>query len=96
MLIRLTRITKLNNNYTLKEVFINPTQISYLIEDETMKRDLNEGAISFDFHNSTGFTRLHVKSSGSLEELTVVGDPYIIEKKIRQSILEDRRQLLKG
>jgi hypothetical protein len=96
MLVRLTRIIKSNNDFSLKEIFINPSEVSYLVEDEGMKRDLKEGIISFNFHQSTGFTRLHIKSSGSLEEFTVIGDPHLIEEKIRNSILQGRKQLLKG
>jgi len=95
MLIRLTRITKNNNDFFLKEIFVNPSQISYLYEDDKMKKYLMEGMISFDLNRSTGFTKLKLENSGLSEEFTVVGDPRLIEQKIRQC-LQNKRQLLKG
>ena len=95
MLVRLTSIIKKNNDFFLKEIFINPNQVSLLYEDSKMKQYLMEGEISFDFNPSTGFTKLRLEGSRGREELTVVGDPYLIEQKIRKC-LQDKRQLLKG
>ena len=95
MLIRLTRITKNNNDFFLKEIFVNPSQISYLYEDDKMKKYLMEGMISFDLNRSTGFTKLKLENAGRSEEFTVVGDPHLIEQKIRHC-LQNKRQLLKG
>jgi hypothetical protein len=95
MLVRLTSIVKKNNDFFLKEIFINPSQVSLLYEDSKMKQYLMEGAISFDFNRSTGFTKLRLEGSSGREELTVVGDPHLIEQKIRKG-LQNKRQLLKG
>ena len=54
-----------------------------------------EGMISFDLNRSTGFTKLRLENSGRQEEFTVVGDPHLIEQKIRRS-LQNKKQLLKG
>jgi len=95
VLVKLIKIIQTGNNYSLKEIFVNPKQISYLLEDEIMKEKLLEGTVSINLHQSTSFTKIRLDNSGLREEFTVIGDPYLIEQKIKKTIREDRRQLLR-
>ena len=96
MLIKMIRISQHNSVYSLKEVFINPKQITYIYEDEFMKKCLHEGTVSLDLHPSTSFTKIRLDGRGLQEEFTVIGDPNSIKETIRSSVLTDKRELLKG
>tara|TARA_Y100000592_G_C5480411_1_gene325107 strand:- start:4116 stop:4406 length:291 start_codon:yes stop_codon:yes gene_type:complete len=95
MLVKLIKIMKSGRDYSLKQIFVNPSQILYIQEDERFISDLREGAISLDIHQSTGFSKIRLDSNGIYEELTVVGDPEIIQRKIENVIFSTRKQLLR-
>jgi hypothetical protein len=96
MLIPFIKISKSGRDYTLKQILINPMQIIYVHEDELFKRKLKEGVISLDIHQSTGFSKIRLDNSGITEEITVVGTPDLIHRKIESGVLSSRRQLLQG
>ena len=95
MLVELIKIIKNGRDYTLKQIFVNPKHVVYLQEDEAFKRKLKEGIISLDLHQSTGFSKLRIEANGIHEELTVIGDPSLIIKKIDSVIVHSRKQLLR-
>ena len=95
MLVKLIKIIKSGKNYSLKQIFVNPSQILYIQEDERFMNQLKEGVISLDIHQSTGFSKIRLDSNGTYEELTVIGDPEIIQRKIEGVIFSTRKQLLR-
>ena len=53
---------------------------------------LKEGKINLGLHDGTTFTKLRVRGSSLVEEITVVGDPSLIEHKIFN---KSKKQLLR-
>ena len=90
------KITKKNSVYQLTEIFVNPKQIIYLSDDNEYIDDLKSGKLPFDFHSSSGFTKIRVNGDSRIEEITVLGEPRLIEEKIRKTIIKNKKQLLKG
>jgi len=95
MLVKLIKIMKTGRNYSLKQILVNPSQILYIQEDEKFTSDLREGVVSLDLHQSTGFSKIRLDSNGIFEELTVVGDPDIIQRKIENVVFSSKKQLLR-
>lgn len=93
MLIGLIQIFKNGRDYFLEKIYINPSQIIYMQEDKVFKRKLKEGVISLDLNQSCDFTRIRIKMDTYTKEVTVMGNPEIIESKINSL---GRKQLLKG
>ena len=96
MLVPFVRIIRVGRDYTFKQIFINPLQISYIHEDEACKAKLKEHIESLNLHESTGFSRIKLDNAGLMEEITVVGSPEMIQKKIQSNIVISRKQLLRG
>ena len=95
MLTKLTEVVKLNyqsgKQYSLREIFINPSSITMITVDPQMKVYLKEGLLPEGIDTRADFSRVSVNTGGHHSSLTVVGAPEVIESKLRSS-----RQLLKG
>tara|TARA_R100000008_G_scaffold85424_1_gene75326 strand:- start:843 stop:1154 length:312 start_codon:yes stop_codon:yes gene_type:complete len=81
---------KSTGNYTLKEVFLNPKHIVALREDEKMKEKLMEGKINAELDKRQEFTKVYVDRGQVGFDITVVGNPALVEEKITKS---DKRLL---
>jgi len=95
MLVRLVRIVRSGRDYTLKQIYVNPLQISYIQEDEDHKVKLKEHIVSLNLHESTGFSKIRLDNGGSFEEITVLGSPEMIHEKIQAKVTNSRKQLLR-
>ena len=94
MLVELIQVTRRDNGYQLKSVYVNPQQIIFMSEDLRMKQELQEGNIKLGLNQTfTNFTRIRMNMAGYVEEIIVVGDPGLIESKI---FAKTSRQLLRG
>ena len=94
MLVELIQVTRRDNGYQLKSVYVNPQQIIFMSEDLRMKQELQEGNIKLGLNQTfTNFTRIRMNMAGYVEEIIVVGDPGLIESKIYN---KTSRQLLRG
>ena len=94
MLVELVQVTRRDNGYQLKTVYVNPQQIIFMSEDLRMKQELQEGSIKLGLNQTfTNFTRIRMNMAGYVEEIIVVGDPGLIESKI---FAKTSRQLLRG
>ena len=94
MLVELVQVTRRDNGYQLKTVYVNPQQIIFMSEDLRMKQELQEGSIKLGLNQTfTNFTRIRMNMAGYVEEIIVVGDPGLIETKIFN---KTSRQLLRG
>ncbi len=96
MLVPFVKILKTGRDYALKQILINPNQITYVQEDEGLKRKLDEGTLSLGLHKSTGFSKIRLDNSGFLEEIIVIGTPDMVQKKIEASSRASYKQLLQG
>ena len=81
-------------NYSLSPVYVNPQQIIYLSENKTMKSKLQEGKLGLGLNqNFTNFTDVRLNHNSYAADITVVGDPGLIELKIFN---KKQKQLLKS
>ena len=95
MLVRLIKIIKSGRDYSLKQIYVNPSQILYIQEDDRFTNDLKEGVMSIDIHQTTGFSKIRLDTNGIFEELTVIGEPEVIHRKIESAIFSSRKKLLR-
>jgi len=93
MFVKLFKINKRKgDDYYLSEILVNASQIIYMSEDSSMASLMKEGKVNLGLHDATSFTRLRMKGNTSVEEITVVGDPTLIEHKIFN---KSKKQLLR-
>ncbi len=97
MLVRLTEICQNNmltskkNNYTLREVFVNPEHV-VMIREEARMQDLNEqGHLPDDLNTGHRFTKLTINRGQTGTEIVVVGAPDLIERSLNQN-----KKLIRG
>lgn len=76
------------SEYTLREVFINPDQVTMLRENNFMKNLLSEGKLPSEIDGRMEFTSVHLNTGVNLN---IIGSPSVIESKLRNN-----RQLLRG
>ena len=83
MFVKLFKVNKRHGTeYYLSEILVNAAQIVYMSEDHTMTSLMREGKVNLELHDATSFTKLRMKGSSFGEEITVIGDPVLIEHKI--------------
>ena len=83
MLISLVKITKdPYNDYTLDNIYINPSHIVFMCEDRRYKMDLMENKINLDLDKNIEFTKIKLSDAASHEEVIVVGSPSTIQSKM--------------
>jgi hypothetical protein len=96
MLIKLTEVCHnsaltTQQNYTLREVFVNPEHV-VMIREEARMRQLNEqGMLPEGLSDAHRFTKLTINRGHTGTEIVVVGAPDVVE-----SSLNVKQQLLKG
>jgi len=98
-LVEVRRNNRYTNNkaneeqYTLHEVYINPSHVVAIREDERALQHLREGLMPSGLDARQGFTKLHLQRGQNGLDITVIGDPGVIETKMMTSM---QRVLLKG
>ena len=97
MMIKLTEVCRNSytlpaaDDYTLREVFVNPEHV-VMIREESRMRQLNEqGKLSKDLDVAHRFTKLTINRGHTGTEIVVVGAPHIIEGTLNQT-----KTLLRG
>jgi len=87
-------IQTFKNDYSLREVFINPAHVVYLREDTNIKTRLNEGTGNFPdgLDLRQNFTRLQVHNGTTGSEFIIVGAPHLVEAKLKGG----SKELLRG
>ena len=95
-LIEICELLKANKSsgqqYTLRDIYINPKHVISLREDDTFKRKLNEGRLPGNLKSTHTFTRVTLDKGQTGLEMVVVGAPHVIETKLKGPA----RELLKG
>ena len=81
----------IGNSFSLREVYVNPEHVVCLREDDMARKYLNEGRMPEELDERQIFTKIHLNRGQSGIDITVVGDPNIIEEK-----LKSQRTLLRG
>ena len=76
---------------SLREVYINPEHVSYIVEDEQMTNLANQGLIFEGLDPNHKFTRVVVDTGRNTEYFTVIGGVSEIANKLKNS-----KQLLRA
>ena len=77
--------------YTLREVFVNPEHV-VMIREESRMRQLNEqGKLAKDLDGAHQFTKLTINRGHTGTEIVGVGAPHVIEGTLNQT-----KTLLRG
>ena len=93
MVVKLVEVAKIGTDismrseYMLREVFVNPEQVTMLREDVAMKGLLSEGRLPSELDGRMEFTRLFLNTG---MDIFVVGAPHVVESKLKQ------KQILRG
>ena len=96
-LVKLTEVYHNNTlttqqDYTLREVFVNPEHVVMIREDKRI-RELNEqGKLHFDLHSEHIFSKLTINRGHTGTEIVVIGAPDIVEKTLNKN----KKQLIRG
>jgi hypothetical protein len=80
--------------HSLREIFVNPGNIVYFVEDTSMKHRLENDLLHLDIDKRQSFTRLFLKSGNVLSSMTVVGEPKTISEKLNTPDI--KKHLLQG
>ena len=97
MLVRLTEVCKNNtlttkqNDYTLREVFVNPEHVVMIREEARLQQINEECPLTEGLKHNHRFTKLTINRGHTGTEIVVVGAPDIVERSLNTT-----RQLLRG
>jgi hypothetical protein len=83
-----------HETFSLRKIYINPEHVVCMRPDESMHRRLDEGRLPEGLDSRQGFTRLYINRGQAGLDVTVVGSPEIIQKKIEET--DKPRKVLKG
>jgi hypothetical protein len=89
-LVELVEIKKdSNGNYMLNTIYVNPNQIVFMQENRMIRQQLKEGKLGLGLNqNFTCFTDIRMNFSSYVTDVTVIGDPGLIETKIQKQGLK--------
>jgi hypothetical protein len=68
--------------YSLREVLVNPEHVVCVRENDSLKNRLSQTALGQEIHSSEGFTKIYINRGQSGLDLDVVGDMLSIQKKL--------------
>jgi hypothetical protein len=78
-------------DYTLREVYVNPEHVVMIREEARMQKLSEQGALPTELKLTHQFTKLTINRGHTGTEIVVVGAPHVIE-----STLNSKRKLIKG
>ena len=78
-------------DYTLREVYVNPEHVVMIREESRMQKLNEQGALPTGLKATHQFTKLTINRGHTGTEIVVVGAPSMIE-----STLNSQRKLIKG
>lgn len=81
--------------FSLRAIFVNPEHVVCMRIDDAMNQRLNEGSLPSDLDTRQGFTKLYINRGQSGLDVTVVGNPEVIQEKIDRASVR-QKTLLKG
>jgi len=100
MLVKLTEVCggnptfiALRDQFTLKEVFVNPEHVVMVREEPRMKQLNEQGLLPAGLDTNHRFSKLTINRGHTGTEIVVVGAPEVVETELN---LSKDRQLLKG
>ena len=97
MLVRLTEVCQNNtlttkqNDFTLREVFVNPEHVVMIREEARLQQINDENPLTEGLKMGHRFTKLTINRGHTGTEIIVVGAPDLVEQS-----LNSNKQLLRG
>ena len=97
MLVKLTEICQRNTltsskqEYTLRDVFVNPEHVVMIREDAHLGRLNENNSLLPGMNSDHKFTKLTINRGQTGTEIVVVGAPQLVEQKLQQN-----KQLIRG
>ena len=79
------------NDYTLREIFVNPEHVVMIREEARMRQINEQGLIAENLSPNHRFTKLTINRGHTGTEIVVVGAPAIVEETLNTT-----KQLLRG
>jgi|TARA_R110000851_G_scaffold83331_5_gene182100 hypothetical protein len=103
-LVEVFRVSNLNHEntaqskqaFSLRKIFVNPKHVVCMRTDETMHQRLDEGFLPSELDPRQGFTKLYINRGQSGLDVTVIGNPEVVQQKIDETSISQQRVLLKG
>tara|TARA_R100000388_G_scaffold59053_1_gene43463 strand:+ start:228 stop:518 length:291 start_codon:yes stop_codon:yes gene_type:complete len=68
--------------FSLREVLVNPEHVVCVRENDSLKNRLSETNLGKQIHPAEGFTKIYINRGQSGLDLDVVGDMVSIQKKL--------------
>jgi hypothetical protein len=72
--------------YSLIDIWVNPKAVLYLQTDEALTTENKKAPLIDGLNSKHTFTRLFISENGFARQLSVVGEPEVINKEIEGSI----------
>jgi hypothetical protein len=96
MLVKLTEVCHnstltTQQDYTLREVFVNPEHVVMIREEARMKALNEQGLLAEGLNQSHRFTKLTINRGHTGTEIVVVGSPDVVEGSLNTS-----KKLIRG
>jgi hypothetical protein len=97
-LVKLTEVCHNNilttkQEYTLREIFVNPEHVVMIREEARMQQLNEQGLLPANLSHEHVFTKLTINRGHTGTEIVVVGSPHIVESTLNQ---KKEKQTLKG
>lgn len=93
MLVELVQVVRDgSSNFGLCKIYLNPKHIVFISEDRKIQSVINESS-NLGLSPSTTFSTIRINDGGLSREISVVGDPEMIESKIYR---KKRQNILRG
>ncbi len=97
MLIKLTEVcrkgtTTTHQQYTLREVLVNPEHVIMIREESTMRQLHEQGLLHAGLDSNHRFSKLTINRGHNGTDIVVIGAPEIVEEQLKSSA----KQLVRG
>jgi len=92
ILVELIQVIDNQGRYGLSKIYLNPKHIVFISENSKM-RNLIKESTNLGLDPKTTFSTIRINEGGISREISVVGDPSMVESKI---FLKKRQNILRG
>jgi len=92
MLVELTKVEMVDGSPKIGRIYVNPSHVMSVVEDNLVYNDLKEGLIRAGVHEQFSVSRMVIYDGGTQSKvLLIMGDPRRIQEK-----LNGKKQVLRG
>tara|TARA_R100000426_G_scaffold78696_1_gene56258 strand:+ start:361 stop:651 length:291 start_codon:yes stop_codon:yes gene_type:complete len=76
-------MTERSEEFSLREVFVNPEHVVCLRENDSLKHRLSKTTLGEEIHPAEGFTKIYINRGQSGLDMDVVGDLFAVRNKLQ-------------